>query len=82
MVTEMDLPVISWGLSATTHTSTVGVPSAALKNCALRCRSSGKTTDEEEVVYVFFKYIIHRYKSEKEQKRFDNTNYNPGREIW
>ena len=57
MVTAMDLPAISCGLSATTHTSTVSVPSVTLKDCALRWRSSGETTVEEEVVW-FFKDII------------------------
>jgi len=59
MMIEMDLPAISCGLSATTHTSTVGVPSAALKNCALRCSFSGETTEEEEVVCMLFK-TLHR----------------------
>ena len=49
MLTWIVLPAMTAGLSAITHTATVGVPSAALKTVALKCRSNGVTASGGEV---------------------------------
>ena len=49
-LTEIVLIPITPGLSASTHTDTVGVPSITVREDELKCRSNGVAASEEEVV--------------------------------
>ena len=63
MVTKIVLPPMAAGLSATTHTATVGVPSVTETELDWRCRITGSASGMENVSLdqLLFNCMIHIY---------------------
>jgi len=63
MVTKIVLPPMAAGLSATTHTATVSVPSVTETELDWRCRTTGSASGIENVSLdqLLFNCMIHIY---------------------